>query len=85
MLSAHEAITKHVSAQNRHLVAFAELDELREQAIDRALKLAKEGQPFSVDEINAITSRINAHAKNGISPTRVYVTEEMVREYAAKS
>ncbi|MBB3113535.1 tRNA(Ser,Leu) C12 N-acetylase TAN1 [Paenibacillus phyllosphaerae] len=84
MLSAHEAITKHVSAQNRHLVHFAELDELREQAIERCSSLCKAGETFSVNEINEITAQINAHARKGISPTRVFVTEEMVREYAAK-
>ena len=83
-MSAHEAITKHVTAQNRHLVRFMELDELREQAIDRALASCKAGEPFGVDEINAVTAQINEHARNGISPTRIYVTQDMVREFAVK-
>ncbi|WP_274649225.1 DUF2533 family protein [Paenibacillus humicola] len=83
-MSAHEAITKHVTAQHRHLVRFMELDELREQAIERALARCAAGEPFGVDEINAATAAINEHAKQGISPTRVFVTEDMVREYAVK-
>jgi hypothetical protein len=61
-----------------------ELDELREQAIERALAHCRNGEPFSVDEINAVTAQINEHAHKGISPKRVFVTVDMVRDYATK-
>ncbi|MFC0215204.1 YpbS family protein [Paenibacillus chartarius] len=84
MSSVHEAITKHVTAQNRHLTEFLKLDARREQAIGEVVRLCEAGQPFSVDEINRVTAEINKHAAQGISPQRVYVTSEMVSEYVKK-
>ncbi|TXK70268.1 YpbS family protein [Paenibacillus sp. N3.4] len=83
-MNVHEAITKHSTEQHLHLVRFAELDEQREQAIDAAVDLCRQGIPFTVDSINAITAQIIAHAKHGISPLRSYVTEDMVRDYVNK-
>jgi hypothetical protein len=83
-MSVHEAISKHSNNQHQHIVRFTELDEQREKAIEACVALCKSGQPFSVEPINRVTAAIIEHAKNGISPLRKYVTEEMVREYAAK-
>ncbi|MEW9698699.1 YpbS family protein [Paenibacillus sp. SI8] len=83
-MNVHEAITKHSTGQHLHLVRFAELEEQREQAIDACVNLCRRGLPFSVDSINAITAQIIAHAKQGISPLRSYVTEDMVRDYVNK-
>ncbi|TVY07265.1 DUF2533 family protein [Paenibacillus cremeus] len=84
-MNAHEAITAHIRKQNAHLERFLELDEARERAIEKATALCAAGQPFSTDEINEWSARINAHARNGISPTRVIVTQEMIREHALRS
>ncbi|MEC0227125.1 YpbS family protein [Paenibacillus alba] len=83
-MNVHEAISKHSNAQHLHLVRFSELDAQREQAIDEAVDLCKRGLPFTVDAINAITARIIAHAKEGISPLRSYVTKDMVHDYVNK-
>jgi hypothetical protein len=83
-MSVHQAISQHSNNQHLHIVRFTELDEQREQAIDACLALCISGQPFSVDTINAITAAIIEHAKHGISPLRQYVTEQMIKEYAAK-
>lgn len=83
-MNVHEAITKHSNAQHMHLVRFAELDAQREEAIEAAVDLCRRGQPFTVDAINAITGKIIAHAKEGISPLRSFVTEDMVRDYVNK-
>jgi hypothetical protein len=83
-MSVHEAISKHSNNQHLHIVRFTELDEQREQAIAACVALCKNGQPFSVDTINAITAAIIEHAKHGISPLRQYVTEDMIRAYTAK-
>ncbi|MFD0696985.1 YpbS family protein [Paenibacillus sp. GCM10027628] len=83
-MNVHEAISKHSTAQHLHLVRFAELDEQREQAIEACVDLCRRNLPFSVDEVNAITAQIIAHAKQGISPLRSYVTEDMVRDYVNK-
>ncbi|PZE22363.1 DUF2533 family protein [Paenibacillus xerothermodurans] len=80
-MTVHEAITRHTRKMQKHLEIFQELDHDREQAIDRAVELCLAGRPFSVDEINRVTAKINEHAKHGISPTRPRVTPEMVREY----
>ncbi|GAA4859445.1 hypothetical protein GCM10023310_43350 [Paenibacillus vulneris] len=84
-MSVHEAITAHTRKMHSHLEQFQVLDEQREAAIDRALNLCASGQPFTVDEINAFTARINEHAKHGISPTRPYVTVDMVRDFVKRS
>jgi hypothetical protein len=83
-MNVHEAISKHSNKQHMHIVRFTELDEQREKAIDDCVALCKSGQPFSVEPINRITAAIIEHARNGISPLRKYVTEEMVRQYAGK-
>lgn len=84
-MSVHEAISSHSNKQHLHLVKFKELDELREQAIEEAVALCRNHQPFSVDKINEITQMIIAHAKQGISPLRSLVTVEMVEQYALGS
>ncbi|MFD2669994.1 YpbS family protein [Marinicrinis sediminis] len=83
-MNAHEAISAHSKKQFEHLQQFYKLDQQREMAIEEALSLCKAGQPYTVDEINLITKKINEHAKEGISPVRVYVTPEMVQTYATK-
>ncbi|CAM3615256.1 YpbS family protein [Marinicrinis lubricantis] len=84
-MSVHKAITEHTQKMNNHLQEFLLLDAQREKAIEEAFERCKSGQPFSVDRINQITKAINEHAKKGISPTRIYVTEQMVQEYALRS
>ncbi|WP_166244511.1 YpbS family protein [Paenibacillus turpanensis] len=81
-MSVHEAISEHSRKQHEHLQRFLELDALREQAIQLAVADCLAGKPFTVEAINETTRRINDHAHHGISPTRVYVTEQMVRDYA---
>jgi hypothetical protein len=83
-MNVHQSISDHSRKQHMHLVRFQELDRLREEAIEAAVSLCKQGEPFDVDAINAITAQIKEHAKHGISPTRQFVTKEMVAEYVAK-
>lgn len=83
MKPVHEAITAHTRKQHAHLQRFVALDEAREQAIAEAVALCELGLPFHTDEINAYTAQINAHAQNGISPRRVHVTADMIRDYVA--
>ncbi|WP_199614311.1 YpbS family protein [Paenibacillus alkalitolerans] len=83
-MKVHQAISDHSRKQYMHLARFQDLDRLREEAIDAAVSLCKQGEPFDVDAINAITAQINEHAKHGISPTRQIVTKEMVAEYVRK-
>lgn len=85
-MSVHEEISKHSEQQHRHIAEFMTLDRLREAAIEQAIKHCKDGFPFqeAIERINHITEQINSHAKKGISPTRQYVSEAMVRAYAEK-
>jgi hypothetical protein len=83
-MNAHEAITIHSNKQHQHLVRFTELDELREQAIDEAVHQCKQNIIFNTDRINHFTMLINQHAQQGISPTRKYVTEQMIHDYVNK-
>jgi hypothetical protein len=84
-MSVHEAITSHTRKMHTHLEVFQQLDVQREQAIDQAVALCASGQPFTVDEINRFTALINEHAKHGISPTRPYVSEEMLQQYVNRA
>ncbi|MCI3922302.1 YpbS family protein [Paenibacillus sp. TRM 82003] len=84
-LNVHESITAHSRKQHDHLVRFEELDREREAAIAEAIARCGNGEPFDVDRINEATARINAHAKHGISPTRKYVTIEMVKQFVFSS
>ncbi len=83
-MSVHKEITKHVNTQNKRINEFIALDEQREYYIERALQDCKEGNPFSLDKINEVTAKINELAKQGIIPTRKYVTIEMIKEYAGR-
>lgn len=83
-MSVHEAISKHSRKQHMHLTAFQELDERRERAIEQAVGQYLRGEPYSLDAINSITAQINSHAKHGISPTRQYVTADMLEAYAER-
>jgi len=84
-MSVHKAITEHVNKQNKKINDFLTLDRLREESIEEAIALCKQGKVFSVEKINEVTNQINTLAKQGIIPTRKNVTVEMVREYAMKS
>ncbi|MNP47701.1 hypothetical protein D3C76_1417670 [compost metagenome] len=57
------------------------MDHLREELIQEAVELCLKGEAFSTETINQVTARIIEHAKNGISPLRQFVNEDMVRDY----
>lgn len=84
-MNVHEAISAHSKKQHLHLVEFERLDAEREAAIEEAIEACRNGNPFSVDRINDATARINAHAKTGISPTRKYVTIDMIKQFVFSS
>ncbi|NDI35444.1 DUF2533 family protein [Chengkuizengella sediminis] len=83
-MDTREALTAHTNKLHQHLVQFQKLDLLREEAIEEAVQLCREDKPFSTNKINHWTEKINEHAKQGISPTRVYVNEDMVKEFVDK-
>ncbi|MGG1629457.1 YpbS family protein [Rossellomorea sp. NRS-1567] len=83
-MSVHKDITKHSSKQNQLVQQFMILDEHRERAIDEAVQLCLNEQPFTTDAINQVTNEINVLARQGVVPQRKLVTIEMVKEYAAK-
>ncbi|MCU6797782.1 YpbS family protein [Paenibacillus sp. WQ 127069] len=84
-MSVHEAITSHTQKMHAHLEVFQVLDLKREQAIDQAVAQYAAGEAFTVDEINRYAVAINEHAKHGISPTRTYITKDMLIEYVQRS
>jgi hypothetical protein len=57
------------------------LDYVREELIQEAVDLCLKGEAFSTEAINQVTARIIEHAKNGISPLRQFVNEDMIRDY----
>jgi hypothetical protein len=71
--------SEHVTYQQ-----FLVLDQQREQYIEQAIELCKQGLPFSTDKINEVTNRINKINLRFI-PTRKNVTGEMVQEFVKKS
>ncbi|MFE8694837.1 YpbS family protein [Cytobacillus sp. FJAT-53684] len=80
-MSVHKAISAHVNKQNQMITSFLELDQKREDYIEEAISKCKQGQPFSTDKINEVTTRMNEISKQGVVPARKYVTAEMVEEY----
>jgi hypothetical protein len=80
-MNVHEAISQHSRKQHEHLQEFEQLDHLREELIQEAVELCLKGEAFSTEAINQVTARIIEHAKNGISPLRQFVNEDMIRDY----
>jgi len=83
----HHAISSHSEKQHYIVTRFTELDQKREQFIEKAVELCKKGKPFSTDEINTVTKEMNALGKKGIVtslPVRKLVTADMIKEYARK-
>jgi hypothetical protein len=84
MSEVHQAITAHLQKQHAILKQFAELEQERERYIDEAVKRCQNGQPFTVEKINAVTKKMNELANQGVVPARKYVTVEMVKEYVER-
>jgi hypothetical protein len=83
-MSVHKDLINHAANQNKTYQQFLALDQQREQYIEEAIELCKQGRPFSTDEINAVTNRINKINLRFI-PTRKNVTGEMIQEFVKKS
>jgi hypothetical protein len=79
-MSVHKDLIKHAQNQNHSYQEFQALDELREQYIEEAVELCKQGKPFATDKINEITNKMNRINLRIIS-LRKNVTVEMVHEY----
>ncbi|MBD3858588.1 YpbS family protein [Bacillus sp. 28A-2] len=84
MTSVHEDISAHSQKQHAHIQSFLALEQKREQAIEAAVAKCEQKEPFTTDEINAITSKMNELARGGIVPQRKHVTIDMVREYVER-
>jgi hypothetical protein len=81
-MSVHRAITAHVNELNQKIRQFAILDRQREEAIEEACRLCREGKAFSTDKINEITEKMNLLSKQIENlPERKYVTMQMVIDY----
>ncbi|MFC7370710.1 DUF2533 family protein [Fictibacillus iocasae] len=84
-MEVHKQISSHSEKQHTIVKAFLYYDELREQYIEKAVNHAIHGEPFSVEDINSAAEKINEiAAANGITPSRIIVTKEMIDEYAKK-
>jgi hypothetical protein len=83
-MSVHKDLIKHASNQHETYQKFLALDQQREQYIEEAIELCKQGKPFSTDKINAVTNSINKINLRFI-PTRQTVTGEMVQEFVKKN
>ncbi|EKN65480.1 hypothetical protein BABA_20116 [Neobacillus bataviensis LMG 21833] len=79
-MSVHKDLINHAANQNKTYQVFQELDQQRENYIEEAVELCKQGLPFSTDKINEVTNRMNKINLRFV-PTRKNVTIEMVREY----
>lgn len=83
-MSVHKEISAHSRKQNEIVTTFLALEAKREQYIDEAIQLCMEGKPFSTDNINAVTEKMNQLARHGIAPQRKLVSIEMVKEYVMR-
>lgn len=82
-MNVHESITKHIQSKEKAIRQFEHLDRLREEEIDRVIRLCKENKPFSTESINQITREIKELGKRNMLdfPDRKMVDETMVKEY----
>ncbi|QIZ08774.1 DUF2533 family protein [Priestia megaterium] len=83
-MSVHKDLIKHAANQHETYQKFLALNQQREQYIEEAIELCKQGKPFSTDKINAVTNSINKINLRFI-PTRQTVTGEMVQEFVKKN
>ncbi|WHY75317.1 DUF2533 family protein [Neobacillus sp. WH10] len=79
-MSVHKDLIKHAAIQNKTYQEFLTLDQQRENYIDEAIELCKQGNPFSTDKINEVTNMIN-NINLRFIPTRKNVSVEMVQDY----
>ncbi len=82
-MSVHKDLISHAANQHETYQQFLALDQQREQFIEEAIELCKQGRPFSTDKINEVTNRINKINLRFI-PTRQNVTVEMVQAFVKK-
>ena len=79
-MSVHKDLMKHAENQNKSYQQFLAWDQHREQFIEEAIELCKQGKPFSTDKINEVTNKMNK-INLRIIPIKKNVTVEMVMEY----
>ena len=80
-MSVHKALSLHAQKQNQLFTEFTTLDQKREDYIQEAVELCKDGKAFTTDKINEVTKQINFIANERFIPSRKLVTPEMVQEY----
>jgi hypothetical protein len=83
IVSVHKDLAQHAEKQNVIYKTFLELDQIRENYIEEAVILCKEGKTFSTDKINHVTNQIN-QIQLRFLPDRKFVTVEMIEEYVKK-
>ncbi|MBM4763309.1 DUF2533 family protein [Bacillus sp. B15-48] len=79
-MSVHKDLIKHAKNQHEEYQEFLKFDQLRETYIEEAIKLCKQGQPFSTNKINQVSKKMNSLGLRML-PKRKYVTNEMVQKY----
>ncbi|MFJ5714845.1 DUF2533 family protein [Neobacillus sp. NPDC093127] len=79
-MSVHKDLIKHAANQNKTYQEFLALDQQRENFIEEAIALCKQGIPFSTEKINEVPKKINKLNLRFI-PIRKHVTVEMVLDY----
>lgn len=85
-MSVHKALSKHVNGLSKIISDFANLDQIREQFIEEACMLCKEGHSFSTDKINEVTKKMNQLSMQIENlPDRKFVSVQMIQEYVNKS
>ncbi|MFN2745657.1 MULTISPECIES: YpbS family protein [unclassified Bacillus (in: firmicutes)] len=84
MTDVHKAISAHSKKQHQHIKAFILLEQEREKAIEEAVIKCERHEPFSTENINHITGKMNELSKKGIVPERRLVTKEMIEEYVSR-
>ncbi|WP_442598805.1 DUF2533 family protein [Neobacillus sp. D3-1R] len=82
-MSVHKDLAEHASKQNETFKEFLALDQKREQYIEEAVSLCKQGKPFSTDKINQVTNIMNQINLRFV-PERKFVTVEMVEEFVKR-
>lgn len=83
-MSVHHEISRKVNEVVNKTETYKKLDQRREAEIEAVLEKARNGEEFSLEGINRVTSELNRFAEKHHLPLRKLVTRQMVTDAIAQ-
>ena len=82
--SVHIELSKKVNEKVTAIEAYKQMDQQREQIIEKLASEYKEGQKIDISSLNQWTQKMNDFAVKNQLPTRKIITVDMFKEYFDK-